>query len=928
MTIRPRFAMVVVLALGFVGCAQESPDLLSGRSGPATEFVAPNEVGQFITSLAADSRGRTWVGTEGNGIWRFDPFAPAQAAWTQFTVKNAGGVPTTGPASLEAGGNPHALGDDYAYAMAVDQQGRLWVGHLNHGVSVFNGRAWRNYDIVDGPIGERVFSIAVCPADGDVWIATSAGLTRYSARNDVWSHYTRADGLVSDEIQALAFDNKGDLYAGTQCDGLMKATRAGDGSYKDWRHIPGADKMPNAEGGKGLPSNLINDVLVARDGKVWVATNTGLAWSKDAGKTWQFTRGQDWEAKVEGLYNGPDPECTVDPTEVWLAEDYVTCLAEDAAGLLWVGFRQEGYQVFDPRLNQVTRDHVKDGLASMDYTFALLPTPAGTTVVGGYGSGAVSAGNCQPAGGDIGSGRASRSAHQPRVSRSSGRSDVAPPLPKPAAPPTLAELNQMLAKLAKVEPEPADEDGGRLPIVVSLNDDWRTEGDWLGRYGRYWACLCAICSPSDYLWGAGPERVEYAPQIGPNFPGSDSLRYWIDALYTDRRQHLEMPPIYLDSRVKKHLTSGDQSRRPAVWCDNGQCYPMTLDGSDLYCSLKVPAGQFYLSLYFVNLGGRKENNRVRDYPINIRPHSKGTGLYKIDGFDRQPELARTRVHDFWGGVYKRFLVRGPTELTIQIRRNNSINAMVSAAMLDLVDERPMPYFCTKEDWQERQANGERERLSLLELYKNPTAWADRFKPRNTAADAANQVFESLRQVAMLNPSWTAAHGRRFFLPLLRWNAGDTCVAMDVAGKRAQAERLTTCFWQTGLLDKWEEGQESLGLTPARRIEKGLTWDGVTDSNQGRGFTLVSEYLDALAAKGEGAASNMSASRKAEFNKLLAQLDDSTWAVREAATKQLRSHAREFRLLMVAALGQPGLPPEAQLRIKSILDDLHTPTRPN
>jgi hypothetical protein len=30
-------------------------------------------------------------------------------------------------------------------------------------VSVFNGRTWRNYGVLEGPIGERVFAIKVAP---------------------------------------------------------------------------------------------------------------------------------------------------------------------------------------------------------------------------------------------------------------------------------------------------------------------------------------------------------------------------------------------------------------------------------------------------------------------------------------------------------------------------------------------------------------------------------------------------------------------------------------------------------------------------------------------------------------------------------------------------------------------------------------------
>jgi len=130
--------------------------------------------GSFIMSLTQDGSGNVWAGTEGNGIWQFNSYAVTNQ-WKQFTTKDG-------------------LGDDYAYSVAVDKQGRIWAGHLNHGVSVYNGTSWRNYDVPHGPIGERVFKITVCPVDGDVWMGTSAGLTRYSVSRDIWTHYTKEMG--------------------------------------------------------------------------------------------------------------------------------------------------------------------------------------------------------------------------------------------------------------------------------------------------------------------------------------------------------------------------------------------------------------------------------------------------------------------------------------------------------------------------------------------------------------------------------------------------------------------------------------------------------------------------------------------------------------------------------------------------------------
>jgi hypothetical protein len=106
----------------------------------------------------------------------------------------------------------------------------------------------------------------------------------------------------------------------------------------------------------------------------------------------------------------------------------------------------------------------------------------------------------------------------------------------------------------------------------------------------------------------------------------------------------------------------------------------------------VPAGLFYLSLYDFNKDGHEALNRDRDYTISIRQHPAGAALSDIGGFAGEQDLAHGRIVDFWGGVWKRFLVRGPIDLTIELKRNNSLNTVLPTIMLDLVDEEPPPYF--------------------------------------------------------------------------------------------------------------------------------------------------------------------------------------------------------------------------------------------
>jgi len=198
--------------------------------------------GAFVTCLAADREGQIWVGTEDQGVWRYDATAAVDRAWTHFTTDNG-------------------LGDDNAYAIAVDSLDRVWVGTLNHGVSVYNGREWRSYGIQEGLLGSRVFAIGVCPTDGDIWTATDSGLTRYSLKKGTWSYYTRLNGLPCDQANALAFDRKGNLFVGTQSDGIAVGSAAS--GYRTWSVTRGPDRPPPKAGGAGLPTSLINTPLAA-----------------------------------------------------------------------------------------------------------------------------------------------------------------------------------------------------------------------------------------------------------------------------------------------------------------------------------------------------------------------------------------------------------------------------------------------------------------------------------------------------------------------------------------------------------------------------------------------------------------------------------------------------------------------------------------
>lgn len=634
------------------------------------------ERGAFVMSSLHDDHDIYWFGTEDKGVWRYDPRLPVAKAWHQFTTKDG-------------------LGDDNAYAIAEDYQGRIWVGTQSHGVSVWNGRAWHNYDVDSGPLGERVFKIVVSPFDQSVWIATNRGISIYDTQKNSWRYQGRFTGLPSDQIQALAFASDGTVFVGTQCDGLAIGSPKDD--YSKWQTVNGPGDMPVYAAGSGLPSDVINDVLVTQDGTVYVATGYGLARSDDNGRSWAYLRGKDWKAKLEGLTFPPPipPQPLVDT----LTEDYVTSLAEDAAGNIWLGHPTKGVEVrtagaksalgggvvkapdekqqeerrkkFEQQMQEaiargetpkLRRDaqgrpigvilpvKVPDLSAQekTDYVTSILPIEGEAPLVCGAGSGVVQLGE--------------RLATLPSRFRDTQASSTSAALPLPAPAPSTEQLKTLTQQVESLKTSLY---GYRAAV---LDADWKTKGDWVGRYGTRYAWLCAMNAPLDHSVINDPSylaqgRLGLHPYKDGKSYEEQGLRHWL------HRTRWDDPRVLYDPLIGY--------RRQADIDDNGESYSMNYEGPDMWIGVRVPEGTQRVSLYFFNKDGHDGNNRVRDYLIDVK-----RGSEDLLRSEASPLLARARVHDFWGGVYKSFLVQGPGDYYFIVRKNNSFNTVLQAVLID------------------------------------------------------------------------------------------------------------------------------------------------------------------------------------------------------------------------------------------------------
>ncbi len=252
------------------------------------------QLNQGVQIIYEDRAGNLWFGLSqsnrlqgGNLISRFNG-----VEWEIFSVND--GLPN---------------GD--VQTILEDRLGNLWVG-TTAGVAVYDGSAWHVVTTQDGLlIGNNVQSI-MSDQEETIWIGTTAGISQFrlpvqftpEALRDVgrWRHLTRANGLASNNIQALFEARSGEIWIGTRDNGVNFSDRS-------WRSVTTDN---------GLSHNSVTAMLTDGQDRLWVGTRSGLSLYTQNG--------------VELVREAPGDE--------------IRALAEDLRGQIWVG-TNAGIGVFD-----------------------------------------------------------------------------------------------------------------------------------------------------------------------------------------------------------------------------------------------------------------------------------------------------------------------------------------------------------------------------------------------------------------------------------------------------------------------------------------------------------------------------------------------------------------------------------------------------
>ncbi len=332
-----------------------------------------------IRCLFMDKNDVLWIGTNSNGLNRFD-------------IRN-----NTFSYYVNDENDQTSISNNSIGAILRDKSGNLWVG-TSWGLNLLdekNNRFKHFYNNLKNPNSISANSIHSILEDhrNNLWIGTLNGLDLYDRNSQSFNNYTFVQtnnpSFFENQIFALYEDKFGQLWMGTAARGLMKTNNQpkkftfiplekenADSVYKDFiiREIYQVDatqvwvgilngglKIYNTQNKQirsfknnpvdrhSLSDNRVNTIYKDSKANIWVGTwEGGLNKAIAENGTFRFER----------FLHDPD-----DPTSI--ANNVVKEIVEDPWGRIWLG-TENGMDLFDPvRKSAIHFVHQKDNANSL-----------------------------------------------------------------------------------------------------------------------------------------------------------------------------------------------------------------------------------------------------------------------------------------------------------------------------------------------------------------------------------------------------------------------------------------------------------------------------------------------------------------------------------------------------------------------------------
>ncbi|MCP4151607.1 MAG: histidine kinase, partial [bacterium] len=172
-----------------------------------------------IRYIYEDRRGNLWIATEGGGLNKFNRDAKTV---TRF---------------MHDKNNPRSISHNSILCIHEDRTGDLWIGTEGGGLNKFESKngTFHAFTVIDGLPNDVIFGILE-DKQGNLWMSTNNGLTRFNRGTVSFKNFDIRDGLQSNEFNPGAFfqNPKGEMFFG----GQMGLNTFRPGNIKTNRYVP------------------------------------------------------------------------------------------------------------------------------------------------------------------------------------------------------------------------------------------------------------------------------------------------------------------------------------------------------------------------------------------------------------------------------------------------------------------------------------------------------------------------------------------------------------------------------------------------------------------------------------------------------------------------------------------------------------------
>ena len=348
-----------------------------GRTGKIISCQFPNHV--EVNQITALNAHELLVATGGKGVYKLDVNTYMSEPYITADYNSYNGM------------NGNNINDVY-----VDEEERIWLANYPTGVTIRNNR-YGSYDLIKHSLGNAQSLVndqihdVIEDSDGDLWFATSNGISFYQTDTKEWrSFFSSFDPVPNDEnhiFLALCEVSSGVIWAGGYTSGIYKIEKK--------KGFKVTYLSPAAIAGV-RPDQYIYDIKKDSGGDIWSGGYYHLKRINLETKNVRFYPGVSsitiiqekddrlmWIGTRMGLYLLDKESGVYQYIDLPVESPHICALYQREDGILYIGTRGAGLLVYDINNKKFVHQYRTDNCALIsDNVYTILPRQDESLLIG------------------------------------------------------------------------------------------------------------------------------------------------------------------------------------------------------------------------------------------------------------------------------------------------------------------------------------------------------------------------------------------------------------------------------------------------------------------------------------------------------------------------------------------------------------------